>query len=254
MPLSNLLRRSRDYTAATPAEGEATNAAVLKASDSLQPNATAESLEDEEGVDVIREFYLSRLGQSSADPAQRHHRRRIQATTTRASSPSIPSDAPSCDVRISRRSYNVKEDLLANVETINQQLEDYYRQVNESGTCAAWSSDDSLSCIYLDNSDSRWPRPSDVLGMQEPCDTLRDALDALDRRDELCRKIISVQHCSLLAMCSSTPRNSSRHTETNGQSKEGAPPEPVDVEREELIKLRRMVELYKSELARLYEG
>ncbi|CDR95583.1 hypothetical protein, conserved [Babesia bigemina] len=233
-------------------------------------------------VDVIREFYLSRLGEL---PARRsaggsHPRRNRVAAGT--GSPRTPrngesdshvsaSDGVSVGVQAGAsdgihlsndHAPGINQAFVESVDALNGKLEQYYRMVNENGSC-----------------------PSEVLGINEPSGRLADAIKALDRRDYLCRQILAVQHCQLLAYYGGGMYGANSQPETpasadpyrpdsvsrgfniaNQQSTDSreaavsgeATPCKRMVRRdrtqsEEIARLRRMVELYKNELSRLYD-
>lgn len=244
-----------DVTAASPAvaglddrEGNLGGAA-----DHMAQDSTADSAHDVESVDLIREFYLTRLGESAVEPSAKAVRRGCSPAKSDAMPASFDTNSPEQELPTQRSPFSIDKSMLASLGTINRQLEQYYRQVNESGSCGIWSSEDSLSRIYLDTTDHSWPSPSELLGVHGTSSDLSEALHALDRRDDLCRKILAVQHCSLLAM----GRNAGRESDLISRSMISSPDtlhsESVSSDADELRRLRRMVELYKSELSRLYE-
>ncbi|GBE61250.1 hypothetical protein BOVATA_027430 [Babesia ovata] len=270
----------------------------------LEQDMTAS--DDLDDVDVIREFYLSRLGElppRRSTAGNYPHRNRV---VDDAGSPNTPdygesdSHVSACDgfsvgvqtgsddsIHLSTdHGSGINQVLVENVGALNEQLERYYRLVNENGSCVgAIGSDDPLSRIYLNPSGSQWPRTSEIFGVTEPSGKLAEAIQALDRRDSLCRQILAVQHCQLLAYSgggmyattllpstleaadsnkrggvsramniANTQSADSREADDSGKAtccKHEARRDRA--ESKELARLRRMVELYKNELSRLYD-
>ncbi|GFE55832.1 EF-hand calcium-binding domain-containing 14 isoform X2, putative [Babesia ovis] len=157
-------------------------------------------------VDVLREFYLSRLGVSplggsdTVDSCQRCGSVVGSVPSTPCATDAATTSTDSTTITLPTGSGAIDRELLSRVSTLNEQLDRYYRVVNED--CRGvpkLGSDDPLSRIYLGSSSS-WPRPSELLNITDATGTLSEALRALDERDALCRKILAVQHCHLLAL------------------------------------------------------
>ncbi|GIX64017.1 uncharacterized protein BcabD6B2_34520 [Babesia caballi] len=228
-------------------------------------------------VDLLREFYLARLGNLPPCCSPRRCSPRRGAASREGAVSAASDQDQGADLTFDRAGVSVgvqtDEDigtsgpasdtvptvnrkLVASVDALNGLLEEYYSQVNENGgSLGAGGPEDPLSRVYLDATASSWPTASEVLGVSEGVGHLGEALRVLDRRDALCRRILAVQHCRLLA-CGGSPSACGVTRESSGGHSNEQPSQRDDCARpeaDELARLRRMVELYKSELARVYD-
>nr|BAN65487.1 hypothetical protein [Babesia bovis] len=155
-------------------------------------------------VDLLREFYLARLGNiESAAPLNTCQCKDTEGSTKGAADrdsrdPSDSVDAngsSSADNGINREDSTDERDILSGVTELNAQLQRYYNLINQDcSNVAQLGSHDDISQIYLGQTTS-WRQPSELLS----CSDRQRAIELIDQRDALCRKIIAVQHCYLLA-------------------------------------------------------
>ncbi|ORM41096.1 uncharacterized protein BXIN_0330 [Babesia sp. Xinjiang] len=231
-------------------------------------------------VDVLREFYISRLTEvANKEPNSCNVCDRCSSaldstpSSAKASDQDVNNAVADCTVSAGYggRLPVIDREALSNMAALNVQLEEYYRIVNEEGNgINGLNTDDPLSRIYLSCS-STWPRPSELLGINDAEGDIAEALEALDRRDMLCRKILEVQHCYLMALIgtggqsvrevanlspSFVPRLKGSDVSKSGTIPSrsiGETSSDLQSDGEEVRRLRRMVELYKNELSRLYD-
>ncbi|EDO05404.1 hypothetical protein BBOV_I003220 [Babesia bovis T2Bo] len=155
-------------------------------------------------VDLLREFYLARLGNTeSSSPLNTCQCKDTEGPTKGAADKDSRDHTDSMDAKgslgtengINRGDSTNERDILSGVTELNAQLQRYYDLINQDcSNVAQLGSHDDLSQIYLGPSAS-WRRPSELLS----CSDRQRAIELLDQRDALCRKIIAVQHCYILA-------------------------------------------------------
>ncbi|EKX72494.1 hypothetical protein BEWA_049610 [Theileria equi strain WA] len=212
---------------------------------------------EEHTADILREFYYKKLaelyktlGTTSAYSISYNQPNDDQDGSTLDE----PHHSSNINPSFNNENKNTTENMLEELESTTKTLESYYEAINRG----VWNNsklNEAFSATYLD--EEKWPKASKLLKEASKGDKYRQCLDLLEARDELCRKIIAVQHCLIISTHTSNVASTQSDRkcvplEPSGEAREQKT--PVEAAVTENRKLLQRIELYKNELMRVYEN